>query len=259
MIMKKLKQLARQSPLIYRAYLHWRGYRPSTLPNAPWHNAVLRNDREVEQAHKQVEELKLMPHGGYSGKVWDMLAMLDCILKNTNPQDHILDAGAEGYSSTLPNLFLYGYSNLVGLNLGFEHTFRRGPIVYEHGDITHTRFADETFAAVACQSVIEHGVNISDYFAEMARILKPGGCLITSTDYYIDPIDTGEREYFGVPVKIYAKDDILEMLRVAAQFKLIPVEPALDLSCDQKPVNWLGLDYTFIIFTLKSAYDRCRW
>ena len=36
----------------------------------------------------------------------------------------------------------------------------------------------ESFDAITCQSVIEHGVDLEAYFREMARILKKGGHLI---------------------------------------------------------------------------------
>ena len=46
----------------------------------------------------------------------------------------ILDAGAEIYSNVLPALFLYGYRDLHGINLGFSDPTRRGPIRYIPGD-----------------------------------------------------------------------------------------------------------------------------
>ena len=71
-----------------------------------------------------------------------------------------------------------------------------------------TRFDPETFDVVTCLSVVEHGVDLDGYFREAARILKPGGALVTSTDYYPDPIDTAGKHAYGVPVKIFNRAEI---------------------------------------------------
>jgi SAM-dependent methyltransferase len=115
----------------------------------------------------------------------------------------IIDAGAETYSRILPWLFLYGYTKLEGINIVFTDRKRLGPIIYKHGDVTFTDYAPKTFDAIACLSVVEHGVDLSAYFKEAARILKPGGILITSTDYWQTPIDTRGRQMYGVPVHIF--------------------------------------------------------
>jgi len=76
-----------------------------------------------------------------------------------------IDAGAELFSSLLPCLYLYGYTDLHGINLIFKRPERRGSIVYEYGDITNTKFPSEFFDAVACLSVLEHGVNFKSVLA----------------------------------------------------------------------------------------------
>ena len=64
----------------------------------------------------------------------------------------------------------------------FNKKARRGPITHRHGDITHTDYADESFDAIICLSVVEDGVNVESHFKETWRILKPGGLLVTWTD-----------------------------------------------------------------------------
>jgi SAM-dependent methyltransferase len=64
------------------------------------------------------------------------------------------------------------------------HQVRRGPITYRHGDITHADYADESFDAITCLSVVEDGVNVESYFKEMWRILKPGGLLVNEKVIY---------------------------------------------------------------------------
>jgi len=122
---------------------------------------------------------------------------------------------------------------------------------YERGDITGTRFADGTFDAVICQSVIEHGVDLQKFFAEASRILKRSGVLIVTTDYYKEPVDTTGKTAFGLPWKIFSEKDMRNILAMAAHYGFEPTGP-LDLECEDRPVRWLGLSYTFLICTLRK-------
>lgn len=230
----------------------WGRFKPTGRPRAPWHNAVLKSATEWKEAVKQAEKLGLPLHFD-SPKNWDSLAALDCVLQTTGPESRILDAGAELYSVILPWLALYGYSNLTGINLVFSQPFRIGPILYEYGDITKTRFADDSFDVVTCLSVIEHGIELGDYFREMSRILKPGGLLITSTDYYQDPIDTKGKIAFGFPFRVFSRKEIKEGLDTARKFGLKETGE-LDLECREKAIRWekMDLEYTYLIFTLKK-------
>ena len=87
----------------------------------------------------------------------------------------------------------------------------------------------------------------------MSRILVPGGSLITSTDYYESTINTAGQKAFGVPVHVFTKNEIEMILALAREFDLELTGP-LDLRCDEKAVSWkeFGLNYTFIIFTLRK-------
>lgn len=224
-------------------------------PHAGWHNAVLRTQEEKHQAAEQVKNIGL-PQVADAPKNWDCLAALDCILANTTRTARVLDAGAETYSRLLPWLCLYGYRKLDGINLVFKTTQKLGPITYSNGDITSTEYKSATFDAIACLSVIEHGVDLKKYFREASRILKPGGVLITSTDYWETPIDTKGRQMFGAPVHVFTRDEILAAIDLAAQNALTLTSP-VDLGCDQKVVHWneVDLDYTFLIFCLRKARD----
>lgn len=225
---------------------------PKGYPDAPWENSVLKTFEERDRAIEQVITLGL-PLMSDLPKNWDSLAAIDYILKKTNKTAQILDAGAEFYSVILPWLSLYGYKNLIGINLVFKETIREEAIVYEYGDITKTKFAAGTFDAITCISVIEHGVDIRSYFKEMSRILKPNGILITSTDYYDEPIDTKAQEHFGVPIRVFTKPEILTALDIAQENGLELTGP-LDLNCQEKVVHWKDHDlrYTFLIFTLQK-------
>ncbi len=139
------------------------------------------------------------------------------------------------------------------MNLSYADPARRGPIQYLPGDITATGFPNSFFDAITCMSVIEHGVPLQAYFSEMFRLLKPGGILVTSTDYYCDPIDTRNQTAHGAPIKIFSRQEAEQMISLATEagFELTG---DIDLNCTTRPVRWekYDLDYTFLIFTLRK-------
>jgi len=225
---------------------------PTAYPDTPWANAVLKTQEEVDRAVSQVKNLGLRVRGDLP-KNWDSLATLDYILKNTDKNARIFDAGSALYSVILPWLFLYGYKNLLGGNYIFKKKINRGPILYEYCDITKTSYENNFFDAITCLSVIEHGVNLHSYFKEMSRILKPNGILITSTDYYETPIDTKGQIAYGVPIHIFTKEEIEEALNISEKYGLFLTFP-LDLTCDEKVVYWkqYNLRFTFLNFVLRK-------
>lgn len=253
-VKQKARSLLERSNLGFRLSL-WIRYGsivPHGYPEAPWYNAALKNQDEIDSAVSQVKKLGL-PLVPFPAKNWDSLAALDIILKCTGKDALIFDAGGELYSMILPWLLLYGYKNLSAGNLVFRRPIKKGYIIYHQSDITQTDLDSETYDAVTCLSVIEHGVNLVSYFHEMSRILKPGGILITSADYFDTPIDTRGQIAYGVPIHIFTREEIIEALKIADNFGLEPIGP-LDLNTDEKAVYWkeYDLSYTFIIFTLRK-------
>jgi hypothetical protein len=226
--------------------------KPEKYPDAPWTNSVLKNQKEVDRAISQVKKLGLKVRGDLP-KNWDSLATLYYILKNTDKDARVFDAGAALYSVILPWLFLYGYKNLVGGNFIFKKKIKRGSILYEPCDITKTNYVNNSFDVVTCLSVIEHGVDLHSYFKEMSRILKVDGILITSTDYYETPVDTKGQVAYGVPIHIFTKDEIEEALNISEKYGLFLTAP-LDLTCDEKVVCWKQYDlrFTFLNFVLRK-------
>ena len=216
-------------------------------------NGTLKSRAEWLAAFENARKQHVPLHRGPE-KNWDHLAAVSTILTRTSASASILDAGGEFYSNVLPALFVYGYRNLYGINLSFTDPARRGPIRYLPGDITRAPFPDEFFDAITCLSVIEHGIPLESYFREMHRLLKPGGLLITSTDYFPAPIDTKGMVAHGAPVRIFSKPEIQAAISLAQGIGLEPTGE-LDLECTQKPVRWdaYSVEYSFVIFTLQKS------
>jgi SAM-dependent methyltransferase len=216
-------------------------------------NRTLRSKKEWEEALNDSHRLGLPIHPT-AEKNWDTRIIVGGLLANTDDGGLILDAGAESYSKILSTLYLYGRRDLLGINLSFRRPFRRGPIRFRFGDITATGLPPNSVAGVGCQSVIEHGVPLDDFLMEVARILRPGGVVIASTDYYPEPIATQGLLAYGVPVKIFNRGEIEDLIQRAAHHGLILMEQP-ELECQQTPVFWerLNLRYTFICLAFRKA------
>ncbi len=252
--LRRIKSAALRFDSLYRLELKFK-FGASRLTEKPGpfvENAVLKTRAEWESATANAKKLGVPHHRGPE-KNWDHLAAVSTILSHTESSARILDAGAELYSNVLPALFLYGYRDLYGINLSFTDPARRGPIRYLPGDITRAPFADAYFDAITCMSVIEHGVPLDSYFREMRRLLKPDGLLITSTDYFPTHIDTRGLTAYGSPIKIFSQPEIQSALSLAQNLGF-ELTSSLDLDCVEKPVRWkeYGLEYTFVIFTLRK-------
>lgn len=225
---------------------------PRTLPDPVPPTEVLRTTAQWRRAVAQCRRLRLPLHRDRP-KNWDALGAVSTVLASVGRDASVLDAGSARYSPILPWLRLYGLTDLVGTNLEFGGEVRRDGVRFRHGDITATDFPDGRFDAVTCMSVIEHGVALEPFLAESARILRPGGVLVVSTDYDQDPPDTTGHTAYGQPVHIFSPAEIARLVEVAGRYGL-RLRGELAPAHEQRPVHWArtGLDYTFVRLT----FDR---
>ncbi len=220
-------------------------------------NRALRNNRAVEYARAATLRIGVPLHPD-PPKAWDNFLALYHTVANTEPDSPVLDAGGARYSAYLPALHALGYTNLIGINLLEREAETVNGIQYRYGDITKTDFSNGYFGFVACLSVIEHGVDWRLFLQEMVRILRPGGQLFVSMDYWEGPIDVGDRIEFGVPVKIFTPAEVMEFIGYASNLGLTLAANS-DLTCEQKVINWLGLNYTFCnLLFRKDSGSRLR-
>ena len=155
---------------------------------------------------------------------------------------------------TLPWLFLYAYSSLTAVDLSFTKAVRRGPIRYEPGDITKLAFSDASFDVVNCQSVLEHGVDVSAFLGEASRVLRPGGLLLVSVDYSDRPLDVTAVRAIDPNYTMFDPGGIDALMATARGMGLTTTGP-VDLACHEPAVRWQAFDlaYTFVMLAFRKA------
>jgi SAM-dependent methyltransferase len=214
---------------------------PMTHPHA------LKTWAEVESSLHNALALGLPVHKGRE-KNWDFLAAFSTIMQRNQPEDVVIDLGTGHSSVVLEWLHLYGYDHLYGCDLLVED-HQMGHIQYTRQNLEHTNYPDQMADVVTCLSVIEHGVNIDGFMAECARLLKPGGLLLLSTDYWCEVRDlSGVHDELG-QVYVFAPQTMQALMTSAQQHGLAPIGTP-DYACGdpvvQRPnVPQLHQQYTF--------------
>ena len=229
-------------------------------------NSVLKNSSEVNYAIDRLHSLGLFAHPD-KVKSWDTYKMIK-IINEGERSSFILDVGCNS-CPILSILKRLGFKNLYGCDLSLKKIPSNRPNIDMYEDksfnisiqnLEKTNFQDKMFDYITSLSVIEHGVNIQNYFKEMNRIMKRGGILLTSTDYWPDKILNivkTKNNPTNNPDNIFSKEEIeKDVLKVAELNGLVLTEP-LNYSSVDKVVHYddTGLDYTFIFFALKKT--RC--
>lgn len=191
-----------------------------------------------------------------SRKHWDTLKALFHILLETDPVDAVLDAGASDSSAILYALAMFGYQNLHACNVTEQvRLARHHPIRFTRQDMSQTDYSDGQFRAVTSLSVIEHLDDLDAFWKEMFRILRRGGCLLLSTDYWSDLVDCAGIHPYGPDMpemKVFTPEGIEDLMASAEQhgFSLIG---NWDPSTDERPIHWERVDreYTFAFLALR--------
>jgi SAM-dependent methyltransferase len=117
-----------------------------------------------------------------------------------------------------------------------------------------TPFRESHFDCITSLSVIEHGVDVDQYFGEMARILRPAGVLLTSTDYWPRKIRTWavpRRRTFGLRWQIFSEREIRDVVGMSHRHGFTLLGP-VDFSAQEAVVHFLSKAYTFVAFALEK-------
>jgi len=217
---------------------------PKDISDWLWRNtnAALQSINDVDHATAWLRSQGCSTHPD-RWKDWDTVVAMQHTLMTVPKDGAILDAGADRVSQYLPSLAKLGYTSLTGINKICDRAEGINGVWYERGDIENTHFHDECFAFIACLSVVEHGVDIGAFLKEAARLLRKGGHLFISTDYWYRPL-----QWDRVPaMTIFTEEDMRVSVDIARTVGLRPTGAIpIQYTCKDKVVRWAGMDYTFI-------------
>lgn len=205
--------------------------------------AVLR-DGPWARAMRRLGLTKDLPVGDRV-KSWDVAQTLQFIETHLPKTASILDLGA--YCSEVPvALARMGYNGVHGVDLNpgvltMPHADR---VKYSVSNFLHTPFAAGSFGAITAISVIEHGYEPHPLFAELGRLLQPGGYFIASFDYWPQKIDVGNTRFFDLSWLIFSEEDVQAMLTIAKCYGLNSAGE-LHPEATQRVIHCMGYDYTF--------------
>ena len=132
------------------------------------------------RAAQQYAEARPLPDPGIDRKFGRICALV----REQLPCEAFLDAGC-GDGRYLAALAADLPARRAGVDLSeriLETARQRVEADYRQGSIEALPFADREFDLVLCTQVIEHVLDADGAVAELARVLRPGGALVISTD-----------------------------------------------------------------------------
>lgn len=160
-----------------------------------------------------VESTQWLIRNGYmshiiSCKDWELRKIIESIY--TGP---LLDMGADG-SFVLHNAIKKGLAGeMAGVDLAPVVGINKAAgATYYQADLMDTGLPDESFRTITCQSVIEHQVDYARFAKESSRLLKIGGTLIVSFDYWSPKPDTTKMKLYSLDWNILDANDVTRLI-----------------------------------------------
>ena len=189
---------------------------------------------------------------GDSRKSWDVLATLRLLEAERLQRETVVDFGAFA-SEILCCLHRAGFKRLVGIDLNpaVKDMPLADAIEWRVGDMMATGLPAGSAGAVTSISAIEHGFDLERLLAEVARLLRPAGLFVGSTDYWPEKIDTSGLEVLGMNWCIFSETEIRRFIDGAGRFGLFPVG---DVECGAgaRCIDYENRQYTFGWFALRK-------
>ena len=133
-----------------------------------------------------------MVHRSYHDRGWRHAYKLyeDLIAQATRPGQTVLDAGC-GREFPLAGFLLGLGANVYGFDDEVDPDHPRAGVTMVAGDLAQLPFEDEMFDVICTRSVLEHLPDPSAVFAQMRRVLAPGGRIVFLTPNRYDYISVG--------------------------------------------------------------------
>ncbi|MBI5325178.1 MAG: class I SAM-dependent methyltransferase [Ignavibacteriae bacterium] len=219
---------------------------------------TLKSKNEIECSTQLINFFGFHSHSDPQ-KNWDTLKCMFYLLRESNTDLPVLDAGGSPDSSVLNTLSRFGYKKLFAcdiIDMTKYSKIKNSKVEFTVQNIENTNYNNDYFQAIVSLSVIEHGVDIEKFFQEMYRILSKNGLLLITTDYWNEYINCEGIYPYGTDksqMKVFQKDEIISICNIAIQngFKLCS-ELKTDIS--EKAIRWetYNKEYTFIFLAFRK-------
>lgn len=211
---------------------------------------ILQNWREIQAATHEIQQKKLPLHLDVH-KNWDHSLLYE-VVANKDKQSQIVDLGC-GEGCTLDFLAALGFKNLHGIDLKLVPDKIAVNYALYQGDLIKTPFPSGECDMAISVSVIEHDVDLPAFLAEVSRLLKPGGLLFITTDYWEDKVEIDDSiKPFGLDWKVFCKLDIEEFIALAKAHDLVLESDESIPPCSDKSINWY-YEYTFMALLFRKV------
>ena len=190
-------------------------------------------------------------------KNWDMARFVTCLNNFDKKEDRILDAGCGMAAHFAVAGTRLGFKNVYACDIK-KNDFLDGANTFKFSlqDVCKTNYENGYFGAISSLSVVEHLFSPEDHLAEMARILRPGGELFLTTDYW--PIKQYTDDIFPYgseqpPMCVFSSEEIQQLVEFAA-IQGLGLIGDLDLAACEKVCTWerVGKQYSFIFLRFKK-------
>jgi ubiquinone/menaquinone biosynthesis C-methylase UbiE len=222
---------------------------------------ILKSKLEVISAWMFIR-MKFGLHHHDFNKNWD-LNVCRKYLRRFAKSTPILDAGS-GANAVFSQLALnMKFENIYSIDyLDIKKKVRKKypQLIHTKGTLEHIPHEDQKFGVIGCISVIEHLGSEKRVFDEFFRILKPGGIILITTDYWPNSIMTEDRYPYGMDMpklKIYSHESIRRVFENASKSGFIFMDKMSDIETylknnhpKRKLIHWerMEISYTFLFF-----------
>lgn len=206
-------------------------------------NCFLLTRAEIDQYTSMLVQNGLTSHGMIC-KNFDIAKIIPHI-----GDGNILDMGSAG-SHILENVLKLGRQGLkYGIDLSYPDGYEspHEGLKFFRGDLMKTEFEDGLFDYLTCLSVIEHEVDFDLLAKECSRLLKSGGKLFITFDYWEPKVDTTDvgTALYGLRWNILDKSDVLNLIKTLS-------DNGLEMEGD---MDWTTM-YTVINSKFFAAYNK---